>query len=330
MSILTITLLTKDHPDSVRKITEAECAIVPECDYLILDSSNETNARAISEMCRESKWEYRHLEETMTSDEKWLYTIAHFEGDYLWIIGDGVIPDMQAIWPWLSIRLKATPECIHLVNEDARNCRQFYTKGQYPREFDTKDIVRAASDFFWTATFMGSTIIHRQLIDNMLKCKRPYLNTGFVIPCLLFEALEKERYELTVSMRHYYYPNPQKRLSIWMEKGETFEIWSDRFSHAVRLLPGCFDPVKEEIIRTTCIRNGYYRLRWMLQWRAMDILNGKTLSRYSNSLVYMSNLPYGVLKCLSIIPRWLCRICYYPFELRIKLKYSRTTKRKGW
>ncbi len=323
-SKISILLLTKDHPESVKAILSAACTAIPECDYLLLDSSDPLRAREIEEACGRGPWRYLHLDPGMTSDEKWVYSLSHFEGEYLWVIGDGVIPDIKALRGWLLQKISEHPDGIHLVNADARSSRAFFASGHIPEELSVHDAEQGCLNFFWTATFMGATLLSREMAAMMAADERLplFINTGFAIPCLLFEALAKKKGTLLVALRHYYYPNPHKNQSIWMQKGETFEIWSEKLPRAVRALSGDFDGVKEEIVNTACVRNGYYGLRWMLQWRARGILNPDTLKRYKDSLLKMSRFGGRELWLLSRLPKWFCRLCIMPFEIRTKLKYG--------
>ena len=323
--MLSVVLITRNHPEYVKRILESPCSLNQHCDYLILDSSNDDCSREIESLAAGSVWAYEHLDTKLTTDEKILNLLGNFKGNYLWMIGDGVIPDLESLWPWLSQRLEEHPDCIHLVNRDARNCRHFFTENGLAEEFMTDDIVTACSDFFWSATFLGALIISRNLAGQMLACERlnSYLNTGFAVPCLVFDSLEANHGKMLISLRHYYLPNPKKQLSVWIREGRVFEIWSKDFPEAIQALPEAFDLVKEEIIRTVCRRNEYYSLRYMFRWRGMGILNKDSLAEHREELLFMSRLSPHTLDNLSKMPKWLCRFGYMPFELRNQFKHAR-------
>ena len=324
-TLLTIAIPTYNHSDYLRFMFHNLEMQGCDATLYVLDSSTSSDTKELCEHIHNLRIESYHFEKTCTAEEKCFFAMRKYKTPYLWICGDGLIPEIHTVCCEI---IDESIDLLHLVNTDARDTRQYYSRRKLPYYIKYSDVALFFRDFFWTATFMGATIINRRLSNTILQKvgEDKYKGTGFDIICSVLDALSHEKGNIVAKGMHYYIPNPLKKEAIWMNSKAVFEIWSRQMPQAVRKLPSIFAPFYDAVIKNTAVNNNYLSFRGLIRWRSKNIYTMKIEKEYEGDLDFVSNVPRILRKLIALMPVCLCRCIFIPISIRNSLKREKIRK----
>ena len=320
---LTIIIPTRNHASYISAIAERTETLPDWLTVHVLDSSDDEDTYRVVEAQRLKGWTYERVPTEWTADRKTIYALSSFRSEYGWVVGDGCIPDWPALSDWLRPMLEAGWDCIHLLNTDAHDIRKYLKKTAWNGDKTYTDSVQLFNDFFWTLTFLGATLVNRPTAQAIctLDTLSKYMDSGFAMPCALLEALSRRKFKAVAAARHYYWPNPEKKESIWMKDIHVLlEIWTRKMPAAVNALPAAFDERKADVIGTVCLYNNYLSRRGLIRWRGMNGLDTGVEREYENDLLKTTNVDVNELRRIAGMPKGVCKMVFLPFYVWNALK----------
>lgn len=320
---ITLAIPTRNHASYLTEIFGALSGQQVLCPILVLDSSADDETRSVCSQPWHLCARYVRCDPDMSPDAKSILAVKECQTEYLWILGDGLIPEIDTVLE--SIPFENGYDIIHLVNIDARDTQRYYHQSGLPLSSEYTDAAAFFRDYFWTGTFMGSLIIHRSYFQKIREPERieKYVGSGFAIICAVLDAACAGPFSCFVRAMHYYSPNPKKLSSAWMGSTEIFDLWAVNMPAAVDCLPRELAKWKRYVISTTAVRNQFLSRRGMIRWRGKGLFDREILQRYQDGLQKASNVSLREMRVLAFLPKSMCKMLFLPFDLRLKIKRRR-------
>lgn len=320
---ITLAIPTRNHPSYLAEIFGVLSRRQVLSPILVLDSSADDETRSVCSQPWHLCIRYVRCDPDMSPDAKSIMAVKECQTEYLWIIGDGLIPEIDTVLE--CVPFENGYDIIHLVDIDAHDTRRYYHQSGLPLSSEYSDAAVFFRDYFWTGTFMGALIIHRSYLQKVRDPERieKYLGSGFAIICAVLDAACTAPFSCFVRAMHYYTPNPKKLNSAWMGSVEIFELWAVNMPEAVNCLPGELAEWKRYVISTTAVRNQFLSRRGLVRWRSKGLFDREILQRYQDGLKNASNVSQREMRVLASLPKSLCKLLFLPFDVRLKLKRRR-------
>lgn len=311
---------TRNHASYLVEVFRALSRRQVLCPILILDSSVDDETRSVCSQPWHLCVRYMRCDPDMSPDAKSILAVKECQTEYLWILGDGLIPEIDTLLE--SIPFENGYDIVHLVDLDTRDTRRYYRQSGLPLSGEYTDAATFFRDYFWTGTFMGALIIRRSYFQKILDSERieKYLGSGFAIICAVLDAACTEPFSCFVKALHYYTPNPQKLSSAWMGSTEIFDLWAVNMPKSINWLPSSLSQWKPYVISTTAVRNQFLSRRGLIRWRGKGLFSREILQHYQDGLQKASNVSLHEMQVIASLPKSLCKLLFLPFDLWLKMK----------
>ena len=317
---ITLAIPTRNHAHYLTEIFGVLSRRQVLCPIIVLDSSTDDETRFVCSQSQHLQVRYVRCDPDMPPDSKSILAVKECRTEYLWILGDGLIPEIDTVLE--TIPFENGFDIIHLVDLDARDTRRYYRQSGLPLSSEYTDAAAFFRDYFWTGTFMGALIIRRSYFQRILDPERieKYLGSGFAIICAVLDVACTEPFYCLVKAMHYYTPNPKKLSSAWMGSTEIFDLWAVNMPKSINCLPSSLSQWKPYVISTTAVRNQFLSRRGLIRWRGKGLFDREILQRYQEGLKKTSNVSLREMRVLASMPKFLCKLLFLPFDLRMKIK----------
>lgn len=236
-----------------------------------------------------------------TTDLKVLVGLEELKNftDYVWLCGDGIVVDMML--------------CLRYIEEGINNkCKVIFFEYEsdsdknYVEKYD--NCVSFFSEYGWSATSYGATIVSSKLIDTKLQSKlyERYRNTGFLYWSSLFTELSNnEENDIYVVHTKYFHKNKHKNSNASYGKGKFLKFWVENWSKAVYGLPAVYDGYKNKVAKDIGIKLHLYSVHNLIKLRGTHNLEKEQLDYYCAMLPLVTDVPYKQIRKYTYFPKWL-------------------------
>ncbi len=291
---LAISILTFNRTEILKNnlislIREAKRFNIPI--YISDDSDNSLTTKMIKSL----KQDYQYLFYTKNNpslghDKNIISCLSSIETDYIWLIGDSIIINDNAISKVLNLIEKESPTIISC------NCENRIIEIESSHIVD-KDYV--LENFAWHNTVTGTTIYSKKSLNNiknldLLECK------NFPQISIIFNALNKD-------CSFYWINEPlisanKEKKSYWHQN--IFETFIDDLSQCIFYLPLDYsNNLKAKVVPMHALKAKIFDLSSLLMLRSQNILNFKKFKKYYKTFRNTSRTNLLLILIISIIPK---------------------------
>lgn len=309
---LAIVLPTKNH----KEIMKEWMRIFPKqntkanVEVWVYDSSDNDDTKKICEENSEFVHFFRCAPD-ITADEKAVFALTSVDADYLWLCGDGMIPNVDLVYDILREQFSKQTDIIHFFGKNKANIAYKEKIGMGDEIVYTdegkKEFFR---DFWWSIACWGITVISKRIIQNIDfdEMVKKYGDKNFFYPtviCCSLQSLSDVR--CLVIHHNCFTANRKKSSSTWKRKGQVIVIWSKNTVLTIDAMPEYFDKYKKHVMENCWLNNNFLTTWGLISWRSDDFYNIQEYRLYKEYLTTVSRKNRMTLYCIARLPKKLCK-----------------------
>lgn len=308
---LAIIIITKNH----KEIMEEWMRIFPKqntkanVEVWVYDSSDNDDTQKICEENSEFVHYFRF--DPDIGDEKAVDALTSIDREYLWLCGDGVIPNMDLVYDLLVEEFSKKTDVIHFFGKNQANIAYKKKIGMGDEIVYTDDEKREFfRDFWWSLAWLGVTIVNKRVIDNVDfdEMLEKYGQKGFIFPtavCCSLQSLSNIR--CLVIHHNCFTANRKKIASGWKQEGQVIPIWSKNTVLTIDAMPEYFEKYKHHVMENCWLNNNFLTTRGLLDWRSNNFYNIQDYKLYKQYLTITSQKNCFTLYCIARLPKKFCK-----------------------
>lgn len=315
--MISIVIPTFNHPSYLKYLFD-NCVIPYKgkaFDIYILDSSvnNDTEDLIIKYTDKlPIKIFYMRYPSTIDPDIKSHIGLSQADGDYLYLMGDGISPDLTELERILIKNNYGKYDFLGIPPKEYKDSLKA-TESRLVDKVYTYSLCAFAKDNFYFLTLYGGSIIKKTFFQYILETKlfeffncEGRFSYAHISSCFL--ALSKKpSFSYGVMYCSATKGNPIKKENTWVFTEKFWSIFIHELKHDVFKLPTEFNSVKSDIISTS--RKFTFGLGFLLRLRERGILDAYHIKVYKLDL---ESCKYRLttLKIISIIPKQVVTLLF--------------------
>lgn len=309
---LAIIIITKNH----KEIMEEWMRIFPtqnrkaNVEVHVYDSSDNDDTQKICEENSEFV-HYLRFDPDISPNDKIVYAMNTVEAEYVWLCGDGGIPNVDLVYDILLKEFSKKTDVIHFFGKNQANIAYKKKIGMEDEIVYTDEEKREFfRDFWWSLAWWGVTIINKRIIKNanfgeiIEKSEKAsfFYPTGI---CCSVQSLSNVR--CLVIHHNCFTANRKKIASSWRKEGQVIEIWSRTTVLTIEAMPEYFDKYKRHVMENSWLNNNFLTTRGLLDWRSNNLYNIQDYKLYKEYLTITSQKNRFTLYCIARLPKKFCK-----------------------
>lgn len=277
----------------------------------IHDSSPDDSTQKIFEEANlGDNFKYFHYEPDINGDVKTMQAISKVETPYIYLMGDGVVVDFNALEKWLT---EIDFENYSIIGLRENNMPK-YSRRYAPEKCITENIREYFNHYFAPLVLYGASIISRHIALEACRAVQKYMVVSpFMYICSVFDSLEKVGGPCYFSYVDFMSFNPNKKASYWVLSHQTIDFFCYQYYLSMGLLPECYQATEPESLKNHNNFSGLFRFKSVLKMRATDNLTWKLYRKYKfyikKTVPHMSNIYFALC-----IPAFVMRGAYRIFK----------------
>lgn len=306
-NVLEIVIPTYNHPEYIQTILKHLSKFeTGEYDFIlsVFDSSTNNKTEEIVNESSSDYVRYFRMDSSLDIDEKTILALKMAEADYIMLCGDGHCPEVDRIFE--DINFRDTETEIYVLYDKKWRAQNKYFVSLNEFYFSSKDEFFKAH--FWQLVLYGGSIIAKSLINkiDLDYVVSRFNGSGFIFPCALV-IYSTGKYKALSD--NFLFDVPEKILAGWMSSGIGIELWTIRYSEAVKKLAGFIsDDTIESIIHTTGGRTKFLAAKGLMSFRTNGNYNYKIYKKYKKELKEYGSCSSFMLWLIAVIPSWCFKI----------------------
>lgn len=311
--MITVIIPTYNHPKYIDYILKHSFSVYKGklFRFSIHDSSEDDSTEKLIQAYNENhdnQIAYFRYPSDISGDFKSYTALKETNSDYLYLMGDGLSPDYDALESTLIENKYDRFDFVGVLPSGYRDIALIKNKYQQDDHlYGFSDLIEFASQFFYMQTLYGGSIVSHRIIDyideNNIFERYKYDNRYcYAYISSVFTALSmNSKFTFCSSFVNCLLPNVEKKGN-WAHGDNLYKILFEEFQNDVKLLPSYFDDIKQQILLS---RNIFaWKKIDVIHYRKIDSLNFKYLKKYKSVLrVCTYNYRFAVFACF--IPRFI-------------------------
>lgn len=250
---------------------------------------------------------YIRCDANMDIDYKTILCLDNIEEEYVWLCGDGIIPNIDMVNSIVNKYISDGVDILHFFGHNKMN-EAYMEKNGFSNEIIYKGKDRKAffKDFFWSLGCYGISITKKSIINNIDKNEviRKYVGKNFVYPAIMFEAILKIDEPLCVVLHHNCFTaNKMKKTNTWKQDKTAIKIFSKHIVATIQNLPDYYNEYKNTVIKEFCINNQFLTVAGLYRWRSEGLYDIKEFFKYYRYLKQVTGLSFFKLCIIAITPK---------------------------
>lgn len=309
--MITVVVPTYNHPSYIDYILKHSFSVYKGqlFQFSIHDSSENDLTEKLIQTYNENhdnKIAYYRYPSDILGDVKSYTALKETKSEYLYLMGDGLAPDFDALEALLLGNDYSRFDFIGVLPPSFRGAaEQELPKNNVLYEFS--NLLDFSSKFFYRETLYGGSIINHRLIDFIDENKiyeRFRFDNRYCYAYIssIFTALSmNSNFKFCTSFVDCLLLNPEKKGN-WAHDDNLYKILFEEFQNDVKLLPPFYDDIKSQILLS---RNRFaWKKKDIIHYRKNNSVNFHYLKKYKSALkVCDYNYPFTVFICF--IPRFI-------------------------
>ena len=309
---ITVIIPTYNKFDCIKFLLEN--SIAKYCGNLFLfeihDSSDDSRVAEIVELyLKNYPLCYYNYSAEMNGDVKTMTAIRNAQSEYVYLMGDGLVPDFNELEKflidydyekYLVIGIRSAYDFKRSVK------KAILGKSELDKPAVYDDKAKFCKQCFWALTLYGASIVKKSLLFNnnnylqYLEMKSP-----FMYVCSLFESLlqvDNERY--IFSFVNFINNNPYKIDSGWMQSRQAIEFFCYKYYTSVSNLSQYSSLLHKDFLMSHNKFSGLFSIKSIIKMRATGNLTASIIKEYKD--YYKKTVPYGkrvLVRCSLFMPQ---------------------------
>ena len=264
MKRLCLFIPTRNHPDLMQFYLEQTVDAAKELsvDIWIDDTSDNDDTAKIAAKYDCSSVFYSHQREypDKTTDLKVKNGFQKLmdQYDYIWLCGDGYVPELSKVMPLIAQYIESETSMIHFIDKIHMD---------NSLEMDALFFFRT---YGWYVTYYGATIVSSALMRNVDFDEQyeKWRNSGFLFWSCVFTALAEQYKTITVlDSSITYINNPFKNSNSSFRPNGFARFWFQKWPEVVYSLPKMYDQDKETVCKMLGTKIRLYDWRGLMKLR---------------------------------------------------------------
>ena len=205
--------------------------------FQIHDSSSDEKTKELLEPYLSERVQYFRYPSSIIGDIKTMQAIEGTTSEYVYLLGDGLSVDFNALEEFL---LRSDFYKTSVIGfRDHRGIAKKYLDSEIGVPVLEENIVSYFQKYFWMLTLYGSTIVKGDILKRAFQLSERYqkMKSPFMYVCSLFEALYQEKGKSLFAFVDFVEANPHKKQSGWFSERRAVEFFCYRYYASVLLLP---------------------------------------------------------------------------------------------
>lgn len=277
---ITVVIPTYDRPDCISYLIENRFRKYNGgmiCFEIHDSSPNDSTKKIFEDANLGDNFQYFHYDSEVNGDIKTMGAISRVKTPYIYLLGDGIAVDFNALEKYL---LDIGFEQYSIIGMRDKDLPRY--NGSYAEEENiTNDISKYFYDCFWMLTLYGASIIRRDVAQSAVSVMQKYMAvTPFIYISCVFDALLNVGGPCYFAYVDFIAYNPYKKSSGWMASHQTIETFCYLYYLAMQLLPECFHATDAAVLQKHNDLSGLFRFRNILRLRSNGNLTWKLYNKY--------------------------------------------------
>lgn len=244
----------------------------------------------------------------------------HLSYDYIWVLRDGLIPHIDAIYEGLKRIAKKSPDFI-IADASFRNDGISGTK-----EYD--DCTEVFSENSSRLAVLGTLIASSSAAERMVS-EYPIDNTNYSLWLAVtpFRYIAESDAKVVQYIGDVFGYNPKGTLdSFWNKAGNAFDQWGRYWYNAISALPAVYDEYKPSALKINMYDFHPFYLNSLMRMRANGGLNMKLVRKYWDIIPRVCDTPMWKFKLAARMPKWLAKKMISKQHYRLYKLYSKLSR----
>lgn len=278
-------------------------------DLIVYDSSNSDKTKEITEKyvaaggncvryCR-----YTGLFDGVSLDHKIISAYEEFAEDYeyIWLIRDGLIPQIDLFFEKLNLYMEKSYECI-IVDALYRNN---YIEKEIIYSHEKRDCVRLLQEQAHRLQTLGMLIFSSKFAMDLIK-KIPIDETNYS----LWQMAAPLHYFAKYSCDIIFYVGDTFTFNencfkghFWGNGAKMFEQWGCRWCNVIEKLPSDYDEAKNKVMKIYTFDFHPFSPKAVVELRAYGGLDKKMVNKYQKYIEKTSNTPIWFFFFVASVPK---------------------------
>jgi len=281
------------------------------------NASTDTTKEIVQKWMEEYPLIRYHCNDTnIGPDKNFERALKYPQTEYVWLLGDTYQIPSEGIDYVLNLISKNNKKYdVIVVNVGKR-------VSGIPEQ-DYSDPNHLLSDLGWHMTCLSSLIYNSRLINHSDFSR--YHNTNFIQLGIIFEYIAGKDFLIHwidfISIQGIHIEGILKKS--W--QNQAFEVWTKRWSNIIFSLPPSYTlETKLKCIKDHGKKSGIFKIKYLLYFRAFNVLNYKTYRQYSNLFPLTIKYPKLIILLIALLPRaplLLLHKIYRAIKRRIRGNY---------
>ena len=289
--------------------------------FEVHDSGDDERVKEIVDRYAENHpLRYYHYPTSVNGDVKTMTAISNAQSEYIYLLGDGIVPDFNQLEKFLIacdyekyivIGVRAAKDFKSKIRKAVLGRNQI----NEPKVFDDK--IKFCNRCFWILTLYGASIVRKNLLfsnNNYLQYLK--MESPFMYVCSLFESLlQEENGKYIFSFVDFIKSNPYKIDSGWMQSRQAIEFFCYRYYISVSNLSKYSNLLCKEFLFSHNKFSGLFSIKSILKMRATGNLTASILKKYK--VYYKKTVPFGkriLTRCSLFIPQKVLNKLYKKYK----------------
>ncbi len=258
---------------------------------------------------------YFRYPSSMNGDDKTHYALSHAEGEYTYLIGDGILPDFEKLERFLKSNAYENYDVIGVFGDGFRynkHNKQAYNKGDVIYKETDQDALLI--NHMVCFTLYGVSIVRQEVIkyidkENLFSKFSLNGRYSFAYCCSLFESIKAKNYNVGISFSELWKINP-KKTGNWAHGENFYRIFYVEFLSDIDSL-SYKDEMKNEALKN--IGKYHFSYHGIVRYRLKNVFTIKLLKKYKPYVKRINN-HYWFMWLVAFIPKWLLYMFYVPLR----------------
>lgn len=238
---------------------------------------------------------FKKYDENTNLEDRCEDIYTNMEYEYIWLCGDGTIPNITKSFSLLDTEMKKEKDIIVFGKDFSKEYKEY------------KDSVEFCKECFVWTTWFGAVVLKGGLISRELfsRCKEKYFEQA--VPGVYYELFKSGEINATYVTNLFYDSNPYKKQSIATKEGRNIYAFAQLFTNTINRFPQIYDPIKKDIYKVIADVTGLYKIEHLWWMRVDHNLNWKI---WRNNLKYIkiaSNTSWIIMGIIALCPICLAK-----------------------
>lgn len=262
-----------------------------------------------------NKINYHRYSASISADDKVQICLVNAKTDYVYLIGDGILPNFEKLESFLIQNNYSDYDIIgvlapHFKYND-HNKTKYLNFDTIYKESDKDNLIINHLVCF---TLYGATIIKNRIITNSNKqgwfAKYKFKDRiSYFYSMSLFESIKSNNYNVGVSFLSFWRENPKKKGN-WAHDEYFYQVFYVAFIESVDKLPFS-KGVKAQALKNVALY--HFNFASIFRYRLNNVFTVKLLKKYKPYVKRMNN-HYWFMWFVAFIPKWVIYIFYLPLK----------------